>query len=315
MAALGAFVSRVAGIDDPSAQIVERLAATMPADARSVLTDQLDAVLGEQQAGLLSVGILGAMWAAAGGMSALMRAMNIAYDVPETRPWWSRLGIALGLTLLAGALLIVAFTLAVAGAALISALADAAGLGDGITTALAVLRWVAVAVLLLVATAFLFAVTPDAHLPIRWITPGATAFILAWLLTTIGLGWYVSKFASYNATYGTLGGVVILLLWSYLTAYVLLAGAELNALLARLNGERLAQRGDEVAAMPRASEVGRGAQAGAEAPGSRRPTPRPAAVSPKTLAARRGLGAQAAGALIAFVALTRVIPRLARGER
>lgn len=233
LAALGGFVARILHIDNPSTEIVKRIAVALPGDARSLLTTQLTEILGKQHAGLASIAILGALWAAAGGMSATMRAMNNAYHVEETRPFWKRTAVALGLTLLSGALLIVAFVVSVAGEALGAAIAGALGVEGAYAMAVTVLRYALPLVLLTVAAAFLFWAAPDAHLPFRWITPGAVLFIMTWVITTAAFGLYVSHFGSYNVTYGALGALIVLMLWFYLSAYMMLAGAELNALLAR----------------------------------------------------------------------------------
>lgn len=231
--ALGAVIARVLNAENPSGELLERFGDTLPSDARSVIDTQLASVLGEQQPGLLSVGLLGAIWAASGGMGATMKAMNRVYDVEETRPFWKKTLLAVGLTVLTGAFFVGAFVLAVAGRAIADAIADAAGLGDFGRAVMLGARYLLAFGLLLMAVAFLYWAAPDAHLPFRWVSPGAAMFAVVWFLTTIAFGWYVSNFGSYNATYGALGGVVILMIWFYLTAYILLAGAELNAMLTK----------------------------------------------------------------------------------
>jgi membrane protein len=241
LTALGGFVAQITGAENPSAEILDRLGSALPSDARSVVDSQLSSVLGAQHAGLLSVGLIAALWAASGGMGATMKAMNHVYDVEEERPFWRRTVLALGLTLLGGAFFISAATLAIAGAAFGTAIADAIGLGDFARAMMYVLGYALAVVLLLLAMAFLYWAAPNAHLPFRWITPGAVLFTVVWLVATIGFGFYVSRFGSYNATYGALGGVVILMIWFYLTAYIMLAGAELNAMLVQKNAPEEAE--------------------------------------------------------------------------
>jgi membrane protein len=233
LTALGGFVAQLIGVENPSGEILDRLGSALPNDARSVLDSQLSSVLDNQHTGLLSVGLIAALWAASGGMGATMKAMNHVYDVEEERPFWKRTLLAVGLTLLGGAFFIGAFALAIAGAAFGTAIADAIGLGDFARAMMYVLGYALAIVLLLLAIAFLYWAAPNAHLPFRWITPGAILFTIVWLVATLGFGFYVSHFASYNATYGALGGVVILMIWFYLTAYIMLAGAELNAMIAQ----------------------------------------------------------------------------------
>lgn len=231
--ALGGVIADLGGFENPSTRIVERFGDALPSDARSVIETQLSGVLGEQQPGLLSIGLIGTVWAASGAVGALMKATNRMYDVQETRPFWKRIGIALGLTLLGGLFFVGAFVLAVAGRAIAGAVVEAAGLGGAAEASITVLGYVSALVLLMVAMAFLYWATPNARLPFRWVSPGAVLFALGWLVATAAFSIYVSNFGSYNATYGALGGVVILLVWFYLTSYILLAGAELNAMLAQ----------------------------------------------------------------------------------
>jgi len=231
--ALGGFVAGLGNFEDPSNQLLDRFGDALPGDARSVLDTQLTAMLEEQRPGLLSVGLVGTIWAASGALGALMKAMNRMYDVQETRPFWKRTGVALALTLLGGLFFVAAFVLAVAGRAIADAIVDAAGLGSVAEAGVTALGYVLALMSLMVATAFLYWAAPNVRLPFRWVSPGAVLFAVGWLVATTAFTLYVSNFGSYNATYGTLGGVVILLVWFYLTSYILLAGAELNALLAQ----------------------------------------------------------------------------------
>ena len=190
-------------------------------------------VLGEEKPGLLSFGLVAALWAASGGMGSTMKAMNRAYDVEETRPFWKRTALSVGLTILTGSFFIGAFVLAVVGQALESTVAEALALGSELRAALVVGRFVIAVALLALAIALLYWAAPNAKLPFKWLTPGSVLFVVCWIIGSLAFGWYVSNFGSYNATYGTLGGVVVLMIWFYLTALILLAGAELNALLAQ----------------------------------------------------------------------------------
>lgn len=264
--AVGGFVAKLAGVENPSTEVLNRFGDALPSDARSVLETQLGSVLGEQRPGLLSVGLLGTMWAASGGVGALMKAMNRMYGVEETRPFWRRTAIALGLTLLGGGLFIAAFILAVAGRAIATAVVDALSLGDFATAAITASGYLLAVVLLLVSMAFLYWAAPNARLPFRWVSPGAILFAAGWFVATLLFGLYVSSFASYNATYGALGGVAVLMVWFYLTAYILLAGAELNAIVAR----RASPVGGEAPAEPGRQQ---GADAGDYRGTALRPTP------------------------------------------
>ncbi len=238
LAALGSFVADVSGVSNPTDEIMDALGKSLPEDAASVLRKQLEAVIGSRDPGLLSFGILGAIWAASGGVGTVMRKMNLAYGVRETRPLWKRLALSLALTALGGGVLVVAFLIFVAGQVYGLRIAEALGMGGLAASVFTLARWPAVIVLALMATAVLFWAAPCVDLRFRWITPGAVLFTAGWLAASYLFGLYIASFGSFNETYGTLAGVVVALLWFYITGFVLLLGAELNAVLAQRANER-----------------------------------------------------------------------------
>ncbi len=232
LAALGSLAAEGFGVVNPTDEIMNELGEKLPADAASVLRGQLDEIIGSRDAGLLSIGILGSVWAASAGIGTIMKKMNAAYDVQETRPFWKRTALAIGMTVAGGAVLVAAFVIFVVGQVYGLRIAEELAMGSVAATFFTLARWPAVIVLALSATAILYWAAPNADLPLKWITPGAVLFTAGWLAASYIFGLYVSNFGSYNVTYGTLGGVVLLLLWFYIIAYVLLLGAELNAVLA-----------------------------------------------------------------------------------
>ena len=231
LAALGGFVAAVLDVGDPTQQIIDLLGTTMPPDATRLVRPQIEHVVGARNPGLLSLGILGAIWTATGWASAIIKAMNRAYAVQETRPFWQRYLLAFGLMLLTSSVLVGAFVLFVAGQVFGGQVAAAVGLEGVVQIVVDLIRWPAAATLLLLGSAFLYGTAPNVDLGLRWITPGAVLFAVAWLVATYLFTQYVVIVGSYNATYGTLGGVAVLLVWFYLTAFILLAGAELNAVI------------------------------------------------------------------------------------
>lgn len=231
LAALGGFIASAANIENPTERIMENLRDTLPSDAASVLETQLDSILSNQNGGLLTLGILGAVWGASAAMNTIIKALNRAYDVEETRPFWKKTPMALGLTVLAAVFFIGSFTVLIAGQIFAEDIGNKLGLGDVTTTALNILRIPFVILLLAIAMAFLYWAAPNAKLPFRWVSPGAIMFIVVWIAGTVGFSFYVANFATYNSTYGTLGGVVVLMIWLYLTSFIIVAGAELNAIL------------------------------------------------------------------------------------
>jgi membrane protein len=180
---------------------------------------------------LLSIGALGTIYAAGGGLNALMDAMNRAYEVHETRPLLARIAVAVVLTVFAGTGVVVAFVALVAGAGIIQQVASQQGLGTITSTLLVLLRWPAMFVLLSAAAALIFRLAPNVHTPWRWTLVGGVVFAVGWLVMTAAFALYVGH-ASYGATYGPVAGAVVVMLWFYLTAIVLVAAAELVALLA-----------------------------------------------------------------------------------
>lgn len=248
LTALGGALAKALSVENPAERFLELFGGQLPGDARSVITTQVQEVVNGTNVGLISAGILGALWAAGGGAAALMKALNRAYDIPDTRPFWKQKLLAVGLVLAATVAIFATIALFVATRAYGTEIAEAVGLGP---TFEAVLRWGTyplVAVLALAAVAFVYWAAPDAGLPFRWVSPGAIFFVVAWLIATVAFGLYVANFSSYNATYGALGGVVVLLLWFYLSNIVLLTGAELNAVIdEHTNGPVLAERREKAA--------------------------------------------------------------------
>ncbi len=233
LAALGSFIARLLGIENPTDKVMELLGQSVPADASSVLRRQLDHVINNRNVGLLSLGIIGAIWAASSGFGTLMKGFNRSYEVSETRTLWQRYSLRLGFTLLAGVAIILAFLLLFVGELYGFKIADKIGLGSELALLLFIARWPVVIALILFAMAFLYWAAPNAELPFKLITPGAVLFTAFWLAGTYLFGLYVANFGSYNATYGALGGIVVLLIWFYWTAFLMLLGAEVNAGLAR----------------------------------------------------------------------------------
>jgi membrane protein len=232
LAALSGFVASTFNVDDPTTEIMDLLGDSLPDDASSVLEEQLRSVTEQRNGGLLTLGILGAIWATSGGISALMKNMNRMYSVGESRSRWARYAISLGLTFLSAGVLVLAFVLFFTSQVYGPRIADEAGLADTARTLISLALWPATLLMIMFAVAFLYWLAPNAGLRLRWISPGAIFFTLTWLIASFGFGLYVANFGSYNATYGALGGVVVLLIWFYLTAFLLLVGAEINAAVA-----------------------------------------------------------------------------------
>ncbi len=188
--------------------------------------------------GLLSVGILGTIWAASGAFSALINALNRAYDVQETRPFWKVKGIAILMTLGLSILVLGGVLLLVAGPSIGETIAEVFTLDDEFVLVWNIARWPAALLFLVVTVALLFYFAPDVDQPFRWITPGGFVGIALWVLASLVFNLYLSSdFNTYDKTYGSIGTVIILLLYLYISSLTILFGATLNATLVRMKEE------------------------------------------------------------------------------
>ena len=208
---------------------VGELAKSLPAGADQLLTEQLKSVTsaGRQSLSIgLVVSLVAVLWAASGGVQGLIKGLNLVYDEQESRGFAKLRGLSLLLTL--GAILTA--VVAIALVAVFPAVVDDLGLGKTGELAASIARWVVLALLVLVALAVLYRHAPDRANPRwRWVSGGAVVALALWLLGSVGFSWYVDNFGKYNQTYGALAAVIILLLWLFLSAFVVLLGAELDA--------------------------------------------------------------------------------------
>ncbi|MCV7280764.1 YihY/virulence factor BrkB family protein [Mycolicibacterium flavescens] len=202
-----------------------------PASALDTLRPTIEQLVASPSAGFaLVVGVVGALWSASGYVGAFGRAMNRIYEIDEGRPVWKLRPVQLLLTL-AGLVMAAAvvFMLAISGP-VAQAIGDAVGLGDTAVAVWNVARWPLILLCVVLAVAILYYVTPNVEQPkFRWISGGAALAIVVWLLASLLFGLYVANFSSYNKTYGALAGVIVFLLWLWITNLALLFGAEVDA--------------------------------------------------------------------------------------
>jgi membrane protein len=208
---------------------VDSLSGVLPASAQGLLRQQMAGLVAANHQGLgigLVVSLLVALWSASGGMSNLLQAVNDAYDETETRSWVRRKLLALGLTVGAIVVFAVTATLVAVFPAVTNALHPAAAVQVGLEAA----RWLVVLVAIGVALAVIYRVAPDRDAPrMRWASAGAAVATVLWIVISVVFSVYVDTFSRYNATYGSLAGVVVLLIWLWLSFYAVLLGAEVNA--------------------------------------------------------------------------------------
>ncbi|PRY50451.1 membrane protein [Geodermatophilus tzadiensis] len=211
------------------AEQVESLSAQLPDSAASLIGDQLTSIT-QNSGGALSlsllVSVLGALWSASGGTGNVITAVNIAYDEVETRSFIKRKALALGLTL--GAIVFVLVTFALV--AVVPAVLDMLPLGVVGTVLAQIVRWLLLLGVFAGSLAVVYRVAPDRDAPqLKWVSLGAIVVTVIWALVSLGFSFYVNNFGSYDKTYGTIAGVIVLMLWLYLTCYLVLLGAEINS--------------------------------------------------------------------------------------
>jgi membrane protein len=224
--------------DSAIQQMMGMIGAAVPGEVGQLLSQQVGRMQQAAHAGFAIVSALVALWGASRGAASLSKALNDMYEKEETRPWWKQQLVAVGTTLAVAIILLVALGLLVAGPALGHLIADRFGLGAAFDTVWTLGRWVGAAVLVMIVWALLYKVLPDTDAPFRIFTPGAVIGVLLWVAVSQLFAFYVSHFGSYEKTYGTLGGIIIFLMWLWLSNLSLLIGAEINDVLAELKKDR-----------------------------------------------------------------------------
>ncbi len=219
------------------------LGRVLPGESQSLVQKTLQEVLHGSNASLLSVGAVVALWTASSGMAAVMAALNVAYHIEDPRPWWKRRLTAILLTLGFSVLLLAGLVMMVFGPKLGSAAASRWGLQPVFQTVWNALNIALPVCFILLAVALVYYFAPATKQGWHWVTPGSVVAAVLWFIVSFALRLYVTSFANYNATYGSLGGAILLLLWLYLTGVVLLCGAEINSEIETA----AAQRGNESA--------------------------------------------------------------------
>lgn len=195
------------------------------------------AELQQEQGGLLSLGVILALWTASAAVRATMNALNVAYDVEEARPAWKRYPLSVLYTIGIAAMMILAAVLLTVGPQAIEWLAQQVGLEQVFVTLWAWLRWPVAVFILCLAVAIIYYVAPNVEQKFKFITPGAVLAVLVWIASSLAFGFYISNFADYNATYGSIGAIIILLLYFFISSAVLLFGAEVNATIEHYSPE------------------------------------------------------------------------------
>lgn len=209
--------------------IMAMLAEFVPQEVLTLMQENVFELVTRQQGGLLSIGIAMALWLASNATAAVINSLNHAYGVSEGRPYWKVRAVALALTVAVAGLIVMTVVLLLFSPMIGGWLAERIGLGAAFDTAWEVLRWTIMLLSMILGAALLYYFAPDVEQQWRWITPGSVFAVLLWVPAALGFGYYVEQFGAYNKTYGSIGAVIVLLTWMYLSGLFLLIGGEINA--------------------------------------------------------------------------------------
>ncbi|MBO1199481.1 YihY/virulence factor BrkB family protein [Staphylococcus simiae] len=215
-------------------QITEML-SNAPADTSTLIKGVINDVTQNSSGGLLSVGLILAIWSASNGMTAIMNSFNVAYDVED-----SRNGIVLKLlsvlfTIVMGVVFVVALALPTLGSVISHFLFGPLGLDDEVRWIFNLIRIGLPIIIIFIVFIVLYSVAPNVKTKIKSVLPGAIFTSVIWLVGSFGFGWYISNFGNYSKTYGSIAGIIILLLWLYITSFIIIVGAEINAIIHQRN--------------------------------------------------------------------------------
>ncbi len=216
--------------------LIDNLGTVAPGPAKEIFTSAIENLQGDQGAAgvLFVIGLLGALWSASGYVAAFMRASNAIYDIEEGRPIWKTLPVRVSLTLVLLTLLAISTIAVVLTGGLAERVGDLIGVGGTAVDVWNIAKWPVLVVVVSLMFALLYWAAPNVKHPgFRWISPGGLLAVVGWLIASGAFALFVSNFGSYNKTYGALGGVVVFLVWLWISNIVILLGAEFNAELER----------------------------------------------------------------------------------
>jgi len=256
--------------------VLARAHAILPGQAVGLIETHLRELVGTPRPRLLTLGLLTTIYSASRGVDALRKTMNLAYDVKESRKWWRTELVAFGMTLGGAVLTLVAIAAITAGGAAGFWLAGRIGIGAEYVMMWRWMRWPVTALVIMLCAALAYWLLPDVKQKFKFITPGSVIGTLMWLISTWGFAQYVAHFGSYNVTYGSIGGVIVLMTWFYISGFIFLIGGEINAIIE--------------AASPEGKASGARAPGQAPPPRSERPSAVPTGAADSAAAAARSKG-------------------------
>jgi len=215
------------------------LAAVAPESASGLIDTTLQEIIRGSGGGKLSLALLFALWAASRGMAAIIESLNIAYEVEESRPWWKKHLVALGLTIVSVVLIASALLLMIYGGRLSKIMVSNFGFSSFIAGVWKVLQWPLLLGFVLMAFNILYLYAPNVkHRRWHWLMPGTVVGVMLWLVVSFGFKLYLSLFGRFTVTYGSIGAVIILLLWLYPSGTAILIGGEVNSEIEKASVEK-----------------------------------------------------------------------------
>lgn len=210
-------------------QVMAMLSRFAPKDVVDIISGSMRSLSDQNNGGILTFAFLVAIWSSSGAMVSIITTLNAAYDVTESRPWWKTRLIAIGLTVGIAVFILASMFLVIAGPTTAENLAARLHLGEPMKWGAWILQWPIVFILVATAIGLVYYFAPDVEQDWVWLTPGSVLATVLWLLVSLGLKLYYQLVPNANAAYGTIGGIMVLMLWFYLSGLSLLLGAEMNA--------------------------------------------------------------------------------------
>jgi membrane protein len=217
-------------------KVLDNLRQLTPGSARDIITRAVEQLQGNAGTGsvMAIVGVLLAVWSASGYVAAFIRTANAVYDMPEGRPVWKILPVRVGVTVVLMVIAVVSALIVVFTGGVAQHAGQALGIGDTALTVWSVAKWPVLVMLVTVMIAILYWATPNAKVKgFKWVTPGSFLALVLWMIASAGFAFYVANFASYNKTYGTMAGVIVFLVWLWISNVAILLGLEFDAETAR----------------------------------------------------------------------------------
>ncbi|MFX3675095.1 MAG: YihY/virulence factor BrkB family protein [Paenisporosarcina sp.] len=212
-------------------QLFSILQTYAPKEVYLLINGTLDEVLKDRNGGLLSIGILATIWSASNGMNALIKSLNRSYDIEETRPFFIARSISVIFTMLLILLFVVALVLPIFGEQIGTLIFSYLGYEQGFLNVWNNIRWTIPPVMIFLVFMLLYWIAPNRKLYLKSVIPGAIFATVGWILVSLAFSLYVSSFANYSATYGSIGGIIVLMMWLYFSGTILMVGGQINAVM------------------------------------------------------------------------------------